>query len=109
PVLEFEHRNPAEASAVIKQCGRRAVPLLCTDGMFSHDGSVAPLGEYLKVLPTQGLMLIDEAHSAGVLGATGKGTLEYLGLATDRVIRTVTLSKAFGLYGGAILCDKAIQ
>ena len=109
PVLEFAHRNPSDAAAVMKRCGPGAIPLLCTDGMFSHDGSVAPLGEYLKCLPARGLMLIDEAHSAGVLGDTGKGTLEYLGVATDRVIRTVTLSKAFGLYGGAILCDKAIQ
>jgi 7-keto-8-aminopelargonate synthetase-like enzyme len=35
--------------------------------------------------------------------------LEYLGIATDRIVRTITLSKAFGLYGGAILCDDAIQ
>jgi 8-amino-7-oxononanoate synthase len=109
PVLHFKHRDASDAASVLKRCGPKAIPALCTDGMFSHDGSVAPLRAYLKILPRKGLMLVDDAHAAGVIGRTGKGTLEYLGLPTDRVIRTITLSKAFGLYGGAILCDKEIQ
>src|SRR5580765_1963982 len=51
------------------------------------------------------MLVADEAHGAGVLGKTGKGTIEYAGVSRDRhrVIQTLTLSKAFGAYGGAIL------
>jgi 7-keto-8-aminopelargonate synthetase-like enzyme len=79
--------------------------ILLTDGMFAHDGSAAPLKEYLWVLPSDGMLLVDDAHGAGVLGKTGKGTIEYAGVSRNRhrVIQTLTLSKAFGAYGGAIL------
>jgi 7-keto-8-aminopelargonate synthetase-like enzyme len=87
----------------MRACGRRARPILLTDGLFSHDGSVAPLAAYRKILPASGLILVDDAHGAGVLGRTGQGTLEYLGLQRARIVQTVTLSKAFGVYGGAIL------
>ena len=72
-------------------------------GCSRSDGSAAPLAEYLKVLPKDALILVDDAHGAGVLGRTGKGTLEHAGVSRRRIIQTVTLSKAFGAYGGAIL------
>jgi 7-keto-8-aminopelargonate synthetase-like enzyme len=80
-----------------------------TDGMFSHDGSVAPLKEYKRILPRDGLMLVDDAHGAGVLGKTGQGSLEHAGLSRERIIQTITLSKAFGTYGGAILSSHAFR
>jgi 7-keto-8-aminopelargonate synthetase-like enzyme len=108
PVLPFRHKEPIHAAQILGQLGDTAVPLLLTDGMFSHDGSIAPIREYLKVLPAKGHILMDEAHAAGVLGEHGRGTLEELGLSHHRIIRTVTLSKAFGVYGGAILCSEKI-
>src|SRR5205823_9551281 len=77
--------------------------ILLTDGMFSHDGSAAPLPEYLKVLPQDAQILVDDAHGAGVLGQTGQGSLQHAGVSRRRIIQTITLSKAFGAYGGAIL------
>src|SRR6185295_19533372 len=58
--------------------------------------------------------LVDDSHGAGTLGRTGRGTAEYLGVPTERLIQTITLSKAFGVYGGAILgsagiCEKVVQ
>jgi len=76
---------------------------LLTDGMFSSDGAIAPLGAYLKVLPRNAVLLVDDAHGAGTLGSTGKGVVELEGVPRSRVIQTVTLSKAFGVYGGLIL------
>ena len=64
------------------RCGKGARPIVLTDGMFSHDGSVAPLREYLKILPAHGLILVDDAHGGGVLGKTGKGLLELTGVDT---------------------------
>lgn len=105
PILTFRHRDPAHMDQLIRRLPPNAVPLLLTDGLFSHDGSIAPLREYLKILPHKSLILLDEAHAAGVLGKNGRGTLELLELPAKRFIRTLTLSKAFGAYGGAILCS----
>jgi 7-keto-8-aminopelargonate synthetase-like enzyme len=77
--------------------------------MFAHDGCIAPLDEYAKVLPKTALMVVDDAHGAGVLGNTGKGTVEETGVNRARIIQTITLSKAFGAYGGAILCTPALR
>ena len=46
---------------------------------------------------------MDDAHGAGVLGKSGQGALEHAGVSRRRIIQTITLSKAFGIYGGAIL------
>jgi 7-keto-8-aminopelargonate synthetase-like enzyme len=61
------------------------------------------------MLPAGGRILLDDAHSAGVLGAAGRGTPEYAGVPRRRIIQTVTLSKAFGVYGGAILCERSLR
>ena len=54
-------------------------------------------------------MLVDDAHGAGVLGRTGRGALEEAGVSRNRSIQTVTLSKAFGAYGGAILGTRSLR
>jgi 8-amino-7-oxononanoate synthase len=106
PVAEFQHRDPV---SLARRLRGKPKPLLLTDGVFSHDGEIAPLREYLKLMPRPGMILLDDAHSAGVLGARGRGTPEYAGVTRRRIIQTVTLSKAFGVYGGAILCQRALR
>jgi 8-amino-7-oxononanoate synthase len=103
PVLQFESRNAEALARAIQRCGPESKLLLLTDGMFSSDGSAAPLAAYLEVLPKDALILVDDAHGAGVLGRTGQGAPEHAGVSRRRIIQTVTLSKAFGAYGGAIL------
>jgi len=103
PVLQFKSRDPGDLARCAQRCGPQSKLIALTDGMFSHDGSAAPLAEYLQVLPKDALILVDDAHGAGVLGRTGKGAVEHAGVSRRRVIQTVTLSKAFGAYGGAIL------
>jgi 7-keto-8-aminopelargonate synthetase-like enzyme len=109
PVLEFKHRDPGDLARRLGRLRGRPKPILLTDGLFGQDGQVAPLREYLKVLPAQGQILVDDAHAAGVLGATGKGTLEYAGVSRRRVVQTVALSKGFGVYGGAVLCSRSLR
>ncbi len=109
PVIVFRHRDPADLDRALQRCGPGARLIVLTDGMFAHDGSVAPLKDYLALLPKDALVLVDDAHGAGVLGAHGRGTPEYSRVGRDRLIQTVTLSKAFGVYGGAILCAPAIR
>jgi 7-keto-8-aminopelargonate synthetase-like enzyme len=51
---------------------------------------------------------VDDSHAAGVAGATGKGSIEAAGMPRDRVLQTVTFSKAFGVYGGAVLGSREL-
>lgn len=117
PILEFENCNTGDLHSLIVRLGRKAKPILLTDGVFTHDVKVAPLAEYLKILGPRGTILLDDAHGAGVIGQTGRGSLELVcrpggptrRLFHSRVIQTVTLSKAFGAFGGAILCSAALR
>jgi 7-keto-8-aminopelargonate synthetase-like enzyme len=109
PVLPFPHRHATAAARIAHQCGASARLLLLTDGLFSHSGEIAPLDELLRLLPSRTTLLVDDAHGAGVLGKAGRGTDEYLGVPTRRLIRTITLSKALGVYGGAILGSRSIR
>jgi 8-amino-7-oxononanoate synthase len=104
PVQEFKHRDAADLARQLRRLRGRPRPLVLTDGLFSREGELAPLAEYLKILPASGMVLLDDAHAAGMIGATGQGTAEYAGVSRRRIIQSVTLSKAFGCYGGAILC-----
>ena len=109
PILEFKSRDPADLRRVLAGAGGNIKPILLTDGVFTDEGEVAPLAEYLKILGPHGMILLDDAHGAGVIGRTGRGTPEYAGVSRQRIIQTVTLSKAFGVYGGAILCSRALR
>jgi 7-keto-8-aminopelargonate synthetase-like enzyme len=109
PVLRFAHRDPADLNSAIRRCGPGARLILLTDGMFSRDGSVAPLADYLKLLPRDAWVLVDDAHGAGVLGRSGRGALEQAGVGRNRIIQTIALSKAFGAYGGAVLGTPALR
>jgi len=103
PVLEFPHRDAAAAATRARKCGRKARLVLLTDGLFAHSGSTAPLAEYARLLPRSAHLWVDDAHAAGVLGRSGRGTAEHEGVELRRWIQTITLSKAFGAYGGAVL------
>jgi 8-amino-7-oxononanoate synthase len=104
PVLEFKHRDPPDLARQLRRLRGTSRPLVLTDGLYSREGELAPLAEYLRILPASGMVLLDDAHAAGMIGETGQGTVEYAGVQRRRIIQTVTLSKAFGCYGGAILC-----
>ncbi len=108
PAVTFKHRDPVSLRQALKEAGKKRV-LLLTDGMFSHNGTVAPLADYLKLLPGTGRILVDDAHGVGVVGATGRGSLEAAGAGRARIIQTGTLSKAFGAGGGFILGSRELR
>jgi 7-keto-8-aminopelargonate synthetase-like enzyme len=111
PIIKFPCRDAVAVGRILERIGRQSRPVLLTDGMFSHDGGLAPIDGYLRNLPRNATILLDDAHGAGILGKTGKGTAEQLGVRSDRIVQTISLGKAFGVYGGAVLgartvCDR---
>jgi len=79
-------------------------PLVITDGVFALTGEIAPLDKiYPVVKKHNGIMVVDDAHATGVLGATGKGTPEHFQLLNEEnIYQSETMSKALGGYGGFI-------
>ncbi len=77
--------------------------IVATEAVFSMDGDRAPLEEIVAIKKKYGaLLLLDEAHSVGVLGRNGRGLAEVLGLQSEAEIQMGTLSKALGVSGGYI-------
>ena len=109
PVKSFAHRNPAVLKKLLEGAGRKCRPVVFTDGMFSADGAVAPVREYLQFLPRSGRIFVDDAHGVGLLGAHGRGTLELADVDYERVVQCGTLSKAFGAFGGIILATETVR
>jgi glycine C-acetyltransferase len=100
----FEHRDAEHADRLLAESarsGRRQ--LLVTDGVFSMDGDIARLPELVEVAERRGaIMMLDDAHASGVLGAGGAGTVDHFGVHGRVDVQVGTLSKAFGVLGGFI-------
>ncbi|WP_322762490.1 8-amino-7-oxononanoate synthase [Frankia sp. Cr2] len=96
-------------TALAGQPWRNAV--VVTDSVFSADGDLAPLPALHAVARAHGaLLLVDDAHGLGVVGPGGRGALADVGLAGEPdVVATVTLSKALGSQGGAVLGPAAVR
>jgi 8-amino-7-oxononanoate synthase len=103
------HRDVAAVErALTRRTPSRAV--VVTDAVFSVDGDLAPLADLHAAARAQGaLLLVDEAHSLGVVGDGGRGACHAAGIAGEPdVVRTLTLSKSLGSQGGAVLGDPAV-
>lgn len=82
--------------------------LVITESIFSMDGDLCPLREITDACSKYGAMLLlDEAHATGVLGATGMGLAEELGLQNRIDFQMGTFSKALGLFGGYLAASRA--
>jgi 8-amino-7-oxononanoate synthase len=108
PAINYKHRDGHELRHLLRKEPSDAKCLIMTDGVFSCSGALAPLGHYLEILRENDWLWVDDAHGAGVLGPNGRGALEELGASSPRVIQTVTLSKALGVCGGAVLGPRQI-
>jgi 8-amino-7-oxononanoate synthase len=94
----------------LQPVGAEGARLIVTDGVFSMDGDVAPVRELAALAQQHGaLLMVDDAHGLGVLGAEGGGTLEQAGLDAGAVpILIGTLGKAFGSCGAFVAGDAAL-
>jgi glycine C-acetyltransferase len=95
--LRYRNRDMADLETQLRACGDARRRLIATDGVFSMDGYVAPLAELCELAERyDAMVMVDDSHAVGVVGARGRGTPE-LHDVTDRVdIVTGTLGKALG-------------
>ncbi len=106
----FPHKDVARADAILAELAERpGKTLLITDGVFSMDGDIAPLPGLVTVARQHGaIMMVDDAHSSGVLGRNGRGTIDHFDLHGQVDIQVGTLSKAIGALGGYVCGSRAL-
>jgi glycine C-acetyltransferase/8-amino-7-oxononanoate synthase len=104
----YRHGDLEHLEAGLREAGARA-KLIVTDGVFSMDGDVAPLGGLAALAQRYGCLLaVDEAHGTGALGPGGRGAVAAAGV-SDRVDLVIgTLGKALGGYGAYVCASRQL-
>ena len=104
----FAHNDVAALEKLLAASTARH-KLIAADAVFSMDGDIAPLTEYLALCERYDAYLyVDDAHGFGVLGPQGQGTLKHLGLASPRLIMMGTLGKAAGVAGAFVAGEQIV-
>ena len=103
----YEHNNMEDLEAKLKESAHLRSRIIVTDGSFSMDGSIAQLDKICDLADTyDAIVMIDECHSSGFIGKTGRGTHEYRNVMGRIDIITGTLGKALGGASGGFTSGK---
>lgn len=95
--FRYEHNNMEDLEAKLKEASGTRSRIIVTDGSFSMDGTIAQLDKIVALAEQyDAVIMVDECHSSGFLGKTGRGTHEYRGVMGKIDIITGTLGKALG-------------
>ncbi|HEY9444242.1 MAG TPA: glycine C-acetyltransferase [Gemmatimonadales bacterium] len=112
----YRHGDLADLEAKLEAERGDRVRMVVTDGIFSMEGSIAPLPDLVELCRRHdAVLVVDDSHATGVLGARGRGTAEHFGLVGEVDIITSTLGKALGGAAGgfvaaaASVCDYLTQ
>lgn len=104
--LKYRHNDMGDLERVLTHLDPDMGKLVVVDGVFSMEGSIAPLPEIIRLCQKyQAVLMVDDAHSMGVLGENGRGTAEHFGLEHAVDIVMGTFSKSFASMGGFIATD----
>lgn len=108
--VKFAHNDMTDLERVLTNLinnGLRGGILIVVDGVFSMEGDIIKLPELIDTAKKFGArVMVDDAHSVGVLGEGGRGTAEHFGLVDDVDITMGTFSKSFASLGGYIVADE---
>jgi glycine C-acetyltransferase len=104
----YAHGDMDELERLLKAASSARTRLIATDGVFSMDGDVAPLGPICDLAERyDALVMVDDSHATGFFGPTGRGTPEHCGVAGRVDIVTSTLGKALGGASGGFTAGRA--
>ncbi len=105
----YKHVDMASLEDALKASAGYRKRLIVTDGVFSMDGNIAPLPRIVELAETyDAIVMVDDAHSSGVLGKNGRGSVNHFGLDGRVHIQVGTLSKAVGVLGGYIASSQTV-
>ncbi|MFH1369072.1 MAG: aminotransferase class I/II-fold pyridoxal phosphate-dependent enzyme [Elusimicrobiota bacterium] len=105
----FKHNDMQDLEKELGKIDAKAPKMIITDGVFSMDGDVAKLDIIYELgKKYNAAVMVDDAHSTGVLGKTGRGTAEHFGLEGKIDVAMGTLSKALGAVGGFIVSKSKV-
>jgi 8-amino-7-oxononanoate synthase len=106
-VLKFKHNDMESLESKLRLCKPESIKLIVVDGIFSMEGDIVKLPELVKLAEKyNATVMVDDAHSLGVIGKNGSGTASHFGL-TDKVDLIMgTFSKSLASLGGFIASDK---
>lgn len=103
----YNHIDMGDLEAKLKDSRSYQRRFIVTDGVFSMDGTIAPLDQILSLANRyHAYVIVDDAHATGVIGENGRGTSEFYGASPDVVIGT--LSKAVGTEGGFVAGSRTL-
>ncbi len=107
---KYRHNNPQDLERLLKMYSEHSGgKLIVTDGVFSMGGDIVNLPELVKLKKKYNVrLMLDDAHSCGVLGKHGRGTAEHFGLEDDVDLIMGTFSKSFASLGGFIAGEKKV-
>jgi len=112
----YKHADMASLEEKLKLTADAGAVLVITDGVFSMEGDIAPLPEIIALCKRyNALLMVDDSHSTGVIGKTGRGTMEYYGVTEGVDIISGTYGKALGGAGGGFIaaskdiCEMLVQ
>jgi 8-amino-7-oxononanoate synthase len=105
-VFKFNHNDMHSLESKLKICDPETLKLIVVDGIFSMDGDIAKLPEIVKLAEKYNAnVMVDDAHSIGVLGKNGSGTASHFGLTKKVDLIMGTFSKSLASIGGFIATD----
>ena len=106
-VIKYRHNDMEDLRKKLNLLPEEAVKLIVTDGIFSMEGDIVKLPELKEVADDFGAsILVDDAHSLGVIGEKGAGTASHFGLSKEVGLMMGTFSKSFASLGGFIASDE---
>ncbi len=107
-LMKFKHNDMEDLERVLKTCGKKG-KLIIVDGIFSMEGDIADLPNIVKLAKRFGArVMVDDAHSMGVLGENGRGTAEHFDLMDEVDIVMATFSKSFASIGGFVVAKEEV-
>ena len=105
----FRHRDCTHVESLLKGRQSNRPTLIVTDGLFSMDGDLAPLPELAFLAKRHSATLyVDDAHGTGIMGPTGRGTIEHFGMEHEIPFHMGTLGKALGSSGAYVVGPQAM-